>query len=149
VAFTADVRMHAGHHLAQVERLVAGGEFTLEMSEDSTSFHLEVSPKGQQVVLFTTDPADAEVRFEIEAQGEAGSGPVHTGGGGTEPMGQVFAMTPGQALGIPDAFDEFRSSGRPGACVWWLPGKHTVQSRETTTLSPEERKRLKALGYIQ
>jgi choline-sulfatase len=147
-AFTADVRLEPGDRLTQVERLVAGGEFALEIPEDSTSFHVEVSPKGQQIVLFTTEPTGAEVHFEFEAGKAVSEGQIHTGSGDTRPLGRAFTMTPGEALGIPEAFDGLRTSGAIGACLWWLPGRRAVKSRETA-LSPEERKRLKALGYIQ
>lgn len=147
-AFTAQVHLGPGHRLTRVSRLVAGGELAIDVSEDSTSMRIEVSPKRQQIILFDTEPPDARIQFAVTAEGGQGFAPVFTGTG-TKPLGEGFALTRGEALGAPKAFDEFRSTGRTGAFVWWLPGREIGGPRETTTLSPEERQRLRALGYIQ
>jgi arylsulfatase A-like enzyme len=149
VVFSATARLSPGQRFTAVDRLVAGGDFTLEVSDDRTSFHVEVSPNGQQIILFSAEPEDAAIKFEFAVNGEAASDLVSAGGERTYPMGEVFTVTRDEAYAVPEAFGELRRSGKTGACVWWLPGRRRAEAGETTGLSPEEKQRLKALGYIQ
>jgi hypothetical protein len=147
--FSATARLSAGQRFVTVERLVSGGDFELEIPADSASFHVEVSPKGQQIILFTAEPEDAAITFKIEVEGEGISDLISAGSAGTYSAGDMFTLTRDEALGLPEAFDEERRTKTAGACLWWLPGRSTMEAGETTRLSPEERQRLKALGYIQ
>jgi arylsulfatase A-like enzyme len=148
-AFSATARLSAGQRFVTVERLVSGGDFELEISGDSSSFHVKANPKGQQIILFTAEPEDAVIRIEVDVEGEGVSDLISAGSAGIYSAGDVFALSRDEALGLPDAFDEYRRSKTAGACVWWLPGRPAREAGETTRLSPEERQRLKALGYIQ
>jgi choline-sulfatase len=40
-------------------------------------------------------------------------------------------------------------SGEPGVFIWWLPGDPAIPARPVSELTPGERQKLKALGYIQ
>ncbi len=147
-AYEANVNVGPGHRIVKVDRLVAGGEFVLEVAGDSTSLHLEVVPKLQQVVLFDTEPQDADVRFDIRTSG-APPEDAYVGRRGTRPIDRQFDLTNKDALGCPDAFDLNRLARRRGVYIWWLPGMRATAAGESATLTPEERNRLKALGYIQ
>jgi choline-sulfatase len=148
-AFSASARLGRGQKFAAVERLVSGGDFNLEISADSTSFHVEVSPKGQQIILFSTVPEEAPVRFEFDVEGEGAPSPIHVGHEAGRKAGDVFTLKPEEAYAVAETFDDLRRQGDAGACVWWLPGSREARTGETTRLSPEEKQRLKALGYIQ
>jgi hypothetical protein len=147
-AYEANVSLGPGQRIVKVDRLVAGGEFVLEVAGDSTSLHLEVVPKLQQVVIFDTEPQDAVARFDIRISG-APPEDAYVGRRGTRPIDRQFDLTNKDALGCPDAFDLNRLARRPGVYIWWLPGMRATAAGESATLTPEERNRLKALGYIQ
>jgi arylsulfatase A-like enzyme len=147
-AFRANVRLLEGARLTGLKKGVAGGEATVEIGQDSTYFRIEVRPKRQQVFLFDTEPGDARVMFEIVSDG-AGPATVYTGRNATTAVDDAFVLDSGAATGLPEVFDENRRSGSPGVYVWWLRGKAPTGVSESAILTPEEKKRLRALGYIQ
>jgi hypothetical protein len=116
---------------------------------DSTAFDIKVQPKRQQIMVFDVSPADATLRFEIKTEGQVGPDFVGVGSRERRNLDEAFDLTPQMASGFPDEFDADRRSGGIGAYVWWLPGQQMVSAREAARLTPEERRRLKALGYIQ
>jgi arylsulfatase A-like enzyme len=147
--FRVDVEVEEGHKLMGVEKLVAGAGEAVGVSGDSTAFQFDIRPAHQQIVLFDTQPAKARVRFNIKGSGEEIGDVVYTGIRDTAPLGKAFTLDREGAFGTPEIFDVNRRGGVPGVYVWWLPGGEVTKPRETTELTPEEIKRLKALGYIQ
>jgi hypothetical protein len=73
---------------------------------------------------------------------------VCVGRQGTYKMGEVFRATNDSGQGLPQAFEQSRNARTPGAFIWWMPGDEMPAPKPTATLSPEEQKRLKSLGYI-
>jgi hypothetical protein len=147
--FRVDVEVEGGHTLTSAEKLVAGAGEAIRLADDMTAFHFEIRPWQQQIVLFDTEPAKARIRFDIRGSGKEVGDMVYTGIRGTAPLGEAFTLDRDTAFGTPEAFDANRRAGVPGVYVWWLPGGEATGARETTELTPEEIKRLKALGYIQ
>jgi arylsulfatase A-like enzyme len=147
--YRAEVRVLDGGRLTGADRVVAGGEFSLEVAPDSTGFALEVRPAQQQIVLFDVAPRGARVRFEISAGGPRAPTTLFLGGGARAPLGRVVTLSNKEAAGPAPEFEAFRDDFVPGAFVWWLPGGHARRQTGTTDLTPEEVKRLKSLGYIQ
>jgi arylsulfatase A-like enzyme len=147
--YEANVSLTVGQRFTRIDRLVAGGEFTLDVSDDSASFHLITEPKLQQVLIFDTEPEGARIRLDIRVTGPGASDGVYAGAQDTKPIGRTFELTTQEALGCPDAFDLRRRARQAGAYVWWLPGGRIIAAGESSRLTPEEKKRLKALGYIQ
>jgi arylsulfatase A-like enzyme len=144
-----DVEMEHGHRLTSAQRLVAGGDEEFGVADDSTSFHIEIRPQQQQIVLFDTEPAPARVKFTVRGAGEEVGDVVYTGRRQVASMDERFTLDTDQALGTPETFETNRSKGVPGVYIWWLPGEAGTKVRRRTDLTPEEIKRLKALGYIQ
>ncbi len=147
-AYAVDVHVGEGGRLRELKRLVAGGEVSIEINEDSTGFHVDVVPLKQQILLFDIDPEDAAIRMKI-AGGPGMPSVIHSGVGEALPMGTSFGLTPNRAMGLPEAFDANRAQAAPGAYVWWLPGDPAGATARSTELTPEEKQRLRALGYIQ
>ncbi len=147
-AYAVDVHVDESARLTKLDRLVAGGDLSVEINEDSTGFHADVVALKQQILLFDVDPEDAGIRLKIV--GGPGMAPViHSGVGEVLPMGTGLRLTPKLAMGLPGAFDADRGRAEAGAYVWWLPGEKAGATARSTELSPEEKQRLRALGYIQ
>ena len=146
--FRANVRLLEGARLKGLKRAVAGGEATLEVGQDSTYFRVEVRPKRQQLFLFDTEPGNARVMFEIISD-DGRAATIYTGRKGTVTGSDAFVLDTKTATGLPEVFDSNRQSGAPGAYVWWLHGKAPADVSKSAVLTPEEKKRLRALGYIQ
>jgi len=141
--YVVKVMLMQGGRFRLVRRLVAGEGTSIKVSSDSTYFEVDVSPKQQQIIHFDTAPHDAEVSFEVMS-----NTPTYVGAKGTRHE-KSFSLMRSDALGLPQIFDENRSSWSPGTYIWWLPGGESIMRKSTTKLTPEEIKRLKALGYIQ
>jgi len=122
---------------------------TVEMEPDSTAFTVEAQVGGVHVVHFETEPRNAGLEIEIEAGAGAVADSVFTGATAVRPGGGVLSLRPADAHGLPVAFESHRNSSTPGVFVWWLPGSGTYRPGKVSDLSPEEKQRLKALGYIQ
>ncbi len=148
-AIALKVTMPKGGRLTRVQRVTAPGELSVEIPPDSTSLNARALPKGLQILVFDVEPKDAQVVFKVSTQGKEAPSLVHVGTSGTRPIGAAFASNPQEALGLPDAFEEFRTSARAGVHIWWLPGGEMREGGQRATLSPEAKKRLKALGYVQ
>ena len=58
-------------------------------------------------------------------------------------------LDPESSRGLPQTFQQFRESSQPGVFVWWSPGDAIGKPGKEVTLTPEETRRLRALGYIQ
>jgi arylsulfatase A-like enzyme len=147
-AYEVDVQMEDGARLILLERLVAGGDLSIDIDEDSSSFHVSVVPLKQQILLFDIDPQDAGIRVKI-AGGREVTAAVQSGVGEALPMDTALRLTPDRAMGLPEAFDAGRTLEEEGAYLWWLPGGKTGKAAPATELTPEEKQRLRALGYIQ
>jgi hypothetical protein len=147
-AYAVDVLVGDGARLTELKRLVAGGQLSVEINEDSTGFHADVVALKQQILLFDIYPEDAGIRMKI-AGGPGMPSVIHSGLGEALPMGTSLSLTAKMAMGLPEAFDANRVRAEPGAYVWWLPGDETGASARSTELTPEEIQRLRALGYIQ
>jgi len=146
---TARVRTVGDARLSVVRRVTAPGDLALKVAADGSSFDIEARLAGLQIVLFDTEPRDARITLEVNVQGKSLPGVVYTGKGGRSSLGAAVTLDLGQGLGLPETFKEFRDSARPGVHVWWLPGGAMAKAGKQMTLTPEEKKRLRALGYIQ
>ena len=134
---------------ARVSDLVTRVVKRAEQERAGVPLHIEAKPRVQQIFLFDTEPEDADIRFNVRISGDDAPQVIHIAGRNTAPAGTAFDLTAKDAFGIPDGFGENRESRRAGVHVWWLPGKEMEKAHEASRLTPEERARLKALGYIQ
>jgi arylsulfatase len=146
-----DVRVSVldGGRLTFAQRAVAGGEFSLNVAEDSTGFDLTARPGQQQIVHFDVDPAESRVRFNTSGTGGRVPSTIYVGARTRGPFGGTVTLSRREAMGPPEHFEAARRDFVPGAFIWWLPGENVRRSAETTDLTEEEKKRLRSLGYIQ
>jgi arylsulfatase A-like enzyme len=121
----------------------------VEMESDSTAFDVRAKVGGIHVVHFETQPRNARLDIEIQVDESTPVDSVFTGPTMLKPVGEVISVRPADAYGLPQAFESRRLADLPGIFIWWLPGSGRTQAGKVTDLSPEERQRLRALGYIQ
>ena len=143
------VTLPEGGSLAGADKLTRGGDLMVHVPQDSTRFEIEACPQRPRFVWFDTKVPGSRVRIEIAAEGEAVPEIVHIGQTGGAPLGEAIVLETGEASGLPQGLAAMRRSCRPGVFIWWLPGEGAKTARPATKLTDEERKRLKALGYIQ
>jgi hypothetical protein len=122
---------------------------TVDIGSDSTYILLESRVGGAHIIWFNTEPAEADVAFTVTGRSGGVLDLVKVGRSGTRQMGKSFTLTRGEAQGLPDGFADYRAAATPTSYVWWLGGRRTARPGEATSLTAEEKKRLKALGYIQ
>jgi choline-sulfatase len=144
-AYNVDVQLDEGARLKKLDRLVAGGDLSVDINGDSSGFHAEVVPFEQQILLFDVGPENTAIRLKIAG----GSASVIHSGVEELPMDAGLRLTTDRAMGLPKAFEARRIQASPGAYVWWLPGGAAGAKARSADLTPEEKQRLKALGYIQ
>jgi arylsulfatase A-like enzyme len=121
----------------------------VDIGSDSTYMLLESQVGGAHVIHFDTRPAEAKIAFSITGKTQGISDVIRVGTSGAKTLGESFEVVPSEAYGLPDGFAHYGTSDAPAAFLWYLTGSKTVRPTEATRLTPEERKRLKALGYIQ
>ena len=148
--YHADVKVAGGGRVSQIGS-IAGLQknLSVDVTDDSTSISIRDKVKGMHVVYFDTEPPDAAIEIIITRSSGTGPTVMHVGPSAKEQMGQSLSLRPKDADGLAAAFREKRFSGEAEAYLWWLPGKGLEVAREKRSLTPEEKKRLKALGYIQ
>jgi hypothetical protein len=146
--FRARVRLADGciRYVGQSARVHRNLE--VAVSDDSVSMDIQSSVGGPHYVLFDTQPEDAEVTFSVTSKTPGGPDSVWVGTAAMLPVDAEIGLSRQEAHGISDAFAAHRTQDGPGAFIWYLPGVR-VEKQKRATLSPEEAKRLKALGYIQ
>jgi hypothetical protein len=132
-----------------VQRFTRGPTLAITVAEDSASLHIESEPEDLDLLLFEIIPADTPVRFHIESSGDAAPPYANVGDSANVPLGDTFTLRPSDAIGLPGDFEAARRTKAAGVHLWWLSGEEMAQQGRTTELTPEEIKRLKALGYIQ
>jgi arylsulfatase A-like enzyme len=147
--FLVEVSLQEGGHFSSIERFTRRQTLDITVSEDSASFHVESEPEGLDLLLFDTDPGDKPVVFEVNSVGGGSPQSANVGDSQNIHLGDAFTLTTGDAVGLPPAFRAARESSSTGVHVWWLSGEEIAQPGTVTDLTPEELKRLKALGYIQ
>jgi len=149
VKFEADLSLPEGGRFVDIERFTRRQTLSVELTDDSTSLHLKAEPEDLDFILFDVSPPDAPVRFSVTADGE--NAPLSAKIGTSDEMliAEGFDLTPTEAAGLPQDFELSRRKRRPGMHIWWLSGETIGQAGGTVELTPEEIKRLKALGYLQ
>ena len=144
ISLSDGARFRSVGRLARIEK-----NLSVTLAGDSTAFELEASVGGWQMVLFDVEPGDAPVSFEIRAAGERPPASGSVGRTGTMSLGAPVTLKTEDARGLPRDFESTRLSKEQGAFVWWFPGDRTTRIGPDRGLTPEEKERLKALGYIQ
>jgi choline-sulfatase len=144
-----DVTLARGSRLTGVHKVSAPGALTLDIPADSTSLSIRARPNGLQVLLFDMEPRDARVTFKVRTAGPGGPTAVNVGKIGGRRIGERFTLGPQDATGLPDAFGQFRTQRAAAVHIWWLPGEEMREPGERAVLSPEAKKRLRSLGYVQ
>jgi choline-sulfatase len=148
--FRAYVAPQEGGKLAGLGTLVRiEKNITVDVGKDSTYVVIESHVGGSHVIHFETDPPEGSVAFTITGNSPGISDTVWVGRAGSSRLGAKLEVRPEDAYGAPAGFQNYRTSDRPAAYIWYLGGARRAGPREATTLTPEEKKRLKALGYIQ
>jgi hypothetical protein len=98
--------------------------------------------------MFDIEPRDARVAFRVSSE-TSGLGVIKVGKGGTHRAGERFTAGPQDAAGLPDTFEQGRAAAAPGVYIWWLPGGRMREAGERAVLSPDAKRRLRSLGYVQ
>jgi choline-sulfatase len=146
--FRTSIEVPEGGRINEIERSASKGRFIIRADKNGRELRIESTPEGLNLLIFETEPEDAEVAFTF-ADDLGSISAVYVGADGVRATGKPLSLSRSDAHGLPQAFDEHRRSDLPGAFVWWLPGGRPGGSGEAVELSPDEQKRLKALGYIQ
>lgn len=149
LSFDVEVVLPDQADLTVVKRFIERAGKGVDMSDDGKGFRLKATGKDINPTFFTTDPPDTRVRLKVTAAGIDPPHHVHVGQAGTMPIGEEFVIGTQQALGVPEDFLKARTSGRPGAYIWWFPGEEWFTGSKTVDLTPKQKKRLRTLGYIQ
>ncbi len=142
-----EYRLSLEPHEARIrflEPIVGDALMSVEFSSDSSMFYLKASMKqhrGLAMLWFDLEPPDAQLKIRV-LDGEG----VFLGAAGG--FGKEILADPSGGLGVPSKFIESRETGDRGIFVWWLPGEQLISGKKLE-LSPEEVKRLRALGYLQ
>ena len=144
----AEVTCPKGARLTHVSVYAKGKSVSVELSPDSTSFAVETRPERVSLVHFGVTPTVVGVRIRVGTEDGKSPPNVVAGPAGTRPLGEAFVLRPDDVLGVSERFHLDRVQMASGAYVWWLPGEAMMPSKQTD-LTPEEKKRLKALGYLQ
>jgi choline-sulfatase len=147
--FKGRVTVAGGGRLRQVgESARIHRNLRVEVSDDSVSLDIESTVGGPHFILFDTQPEDAQVSFTVSSATTGGPDSVRVGRALRRPADTRMTLTRREAHGIADAFAAHLPEDGPRVYIWWLPGVRTGKPVRAE-LTPEERKRLKALGYIQ
>ncbi|MFH1219616.1 MAG: sulfatase [Candidatus Eisenbacteria bacterium] len=144
----ADVQVGSEGRIRLAEPVAGSNLLSFRLSEDSTAMEVIAGPQGLQIMLFEVEPSDRPVTFKFTADGQDAPQAVSVGETGERPFGQAFVLTLDDAMGLPRAFGQSRSSTASGVSLWWLPGEHLQRAQKAVILSPEEQNRLRSLGYI-
>lgn len=148
-AYRADLSLPDGGRFKTVKVMTRQAVVGVVLDDDSTSCTVETEGPGTHVVLVDTEPQGVAVRFTPKNQGKVGSPIFCVGRDGEHKIGEKVTLSTLDALGPPSNFETCRRRGIPAVHVWWLPGTGLTESGEKTTLTDKEKRRLKALGYIQ
>lgn len=130
---------------------------TVTMSPDSASLAVEVITtraqvvrgRATQVIYFDTEPPDAAVAFRIEKHRDDLPAVVSVGSIGKRESGDRFVLEPAQATGLSEDLMRGGAVDMSQASIWYMHGRRPALDRPTAEMTPEEIKRLKALGYLQ
>ena len=147
--FEAEVTLPDGGRFVSVDRFTRKGVLSVDLGGDSTSLRVESEPQGLDLILFDVSPPDAPVKFQLRADGEGAPDSAGIGALGEAEIAAPFTVDPADAAGLPHGFETDRANLTPGIHIWWLSGESLGQAGGATELTPEEIKRLKALGYLQ
>jgi arylsulfatase A-like enzyme len=148
-AYRAELTLPAGGRFRDITVMTKVADVGMEIGEDSTSCTVENKGPGTHIVLIDTHPSVAPVRFAFKNTAEAGKIAFYTGGDGEHDIGETVTLTSEKAMGPPSHFERCRRQGIAAVHAWWLAGTRFAESGEKTTLTDEEKEKLKALGYIQ
>jgi arylsulfatase len=149
LSFDVEVTLPEQTGFTTVKRFTKRPGEGVDMSDDGNGFRLKATGRDLNPVFFAADPPEARVRLKVAATGMDPPEHVHVGETGMMPIGEEFVIDTGQAFGLTEDFLKARTSGRPGAYIWWFPGEEWFSGSETVDLTPEQKKRLRSLGYIQ
>jgi hypothetical protein len=146
--FSATVELPKGSRFAGLDMLAARGDFVARIDDSERTLVVRSSPRDLNLLIFNTEPDHVDVTLTIRDElGDAES--VYVGRGEKRPTEKRFSLSRNIAFGLPEAFESAAEAQQPGGFIWWLPGERTQTQGERRDLSPEERQRLKSLGYIQ
>jgi arylsulfatase A-like enzyme len=147
------VRVKAGlagsGRFTDIQKVTRGGDIEISADADSSHLMVDAALDRLQMITFETEPEGAAVNFKFEREGPAPPGDVAIGSSTRHGFGETVAIDPTSALGLPRDFSEQRERELVGAYLWWLPGEKHKASAQEVTLTPEEKRRLRALGYLQ
>jgi arylsulfatase A-like enzyme len=147
--YKVEVKVAEGASIEDIDKLTQGRGIDVRRSREGWSMEVEAAPREIDMVVFNVSPDDGPLTFRVTAQGGDTREEVRVGLRGTRVAGTEFTMTRGDALGAPERLAECRRDRVPGVHIWWLPGEQAGPRTGEQNLTGEERKRLKALGYIQ
>lgn len=142
---TIDVKLPPQARISFIEPVVGDAMMDVKVDEDSTGFSVSVNltPRRNLAMLwYDLEPSDAEVTLRV-LDGKT----IYVGAASHQISGE-FVLSCDEGFGLPSKFVENRETATPGVYIWWLPGEHLISGRKSQ-LTPEEIKRLRALGYLQ
>ncbi len=145
--FRAHVEAEGGGKLVHLKKHAYRGHLVARKENDGT-LTVESQPAGINLLSLDCIPQDAELAFRFDVEGK-GARNIFVGRNGRRAIGTTFKLNPMEATGLPEEFTNYRKSKQSGVFIWWLPGRRELRQRTSYHLSPQEKKRLKALGYVQ
>jgi choline-sulfatase len=148
ITYEAQVSLPGGGRIVNVRKKSNTGFFQVETSKDGNSMRVTAETQDLNMLFFNTEPRGAELEITVTAEGE-GAPVIHAGRQASHKAGEAFSTTSSSAQGLPLAFQQSRDTRTAAAFIWWMPGDEAPASRPAATLSPEEKQRLKSLGYIR
>jgi arylsulfatase A-like enzyme len=151
--FEATITLPAGARIVDADKVASRGRFDIKIAADRRSLHVAGTTRDLNLVVFDTEPEDAELEVTIKAGSATSHGTtvpgLYVGRRTKQRPGEPFKITARAATGMPITFEECRQAHTSAAFLWWAPGQKISVAAPPANLSPEEEKRLRALGYIQ
>jgi hypothetical protein len=146
-SFKVEIEIPEGAAIEDVDKLTQSRRLVFGRSGER-SMEVEAAPVEIDMLNFTVAPDDAPLTFRVTSKG-GGTPEILIGAQGTQAAGAAFTLTRREAFGAPAKFRENRRKRVPSVHIWWLPGEQAALDTDDEDLTESERKRLRALGYIQ
>jgi hypothetical protein len=149
-AVRARVDVLDGGSVSVVEMLTKRGSLRYTLDENREWIEIEGKSAFLDILLFTTDPPDSRIVLRLAHDGSVDPGEVFVGEAGRMNVpSDGIVLSKQDATGLPASFQDHRESHTFAVHLWWLPGG-PIQGRPTmSTLTEEELRSLRGLGYIQ
>jgi arylsulfatase A-like enzyme len=148
-SFEVRIRVPQGAHIEDIDKLTQCRGMDLGRSREGWSLEIKAAPQEMDVLRFTLSAEEGPLTFEVTAPGGKTAGEVLTGSQGSQARDTPFTLSRPEAFGAPEKLKQYWADQVASVHIWWLPGDQAAPQAYDDNLTVEERKRLRALGYIQ